>query len=117
MKNRVSLNAPCLLFSASTGAAREEQRKLYSSTAIVEQLVADISSNNYWSPDLARTVFELIIPNDFKEQLKRHGNISWILDKYTAAYPWELLQDNTQDAKPLCVNAGMIRQLRSMITG
>ena len=101
----------CLQFSASTGGAREEQRELYSSTAIVEQLIDQISTDRQWTPALARTVYELLIPNDFKEELKKQGNINWILDKYTASYPWELLQDSAMNAKPLCVNAGMIRQL------
>ncbi len=104
-------NVRCLHFSASTGGAREEQRRLYSSTNIVEQLLDEISGNNQWSPELAKTIFELLIPNDYKEQLKKQSNINWILDKYTASYPWELLQDSVADAKPLCVNAGMIRQL------
>ena len=104
-------NVRCLHFSASTGGAREEQRRLYSSTNIVEQLLDEISGNNQWSPALAKTVFELLIPNDYKEQLKKQSNINWILDKYTASYPWELLQDSAANAKPLCVNAGMIRQL------
>ncbi|MDQ6842880.1 MAG: CHAT domain-containing protein, partial [Bacteroidota bacterium] len=85
--------------------------KLHSSPKIIEKIIEDISANNMWSPELARTFFELLIPNDFKEQLKRQCNINWILDKNTAAYPWELLQDKVADAKPLCVNAGMIRQL------
>ena len=101
----------CLLFSASTGGAREEQQKLYTSPVVLEQLVENISRNNRWSPELAKTVYELMIPNEFKDQLKKNVHINWILDKYTAAYPWELLQDSIGDAKPLCVNAGMIRQL------
>jgi CHAT domain-containing protein len=101
----------CMQFMASTGGAREEQRELYSSTAVTEELIEEISSSNRWSADRAKTIFELLIPNDFKEQLKRQGNINWILDKDTAAYPWELLQDTVSEARPLCVNAGMIRQL------
>ncbi|MEJ7912798.1 MAG: CHAT domain-containing protein, partial [Chitinophagaceae bacterium] len=101
----------CMQFMASTGGAREEQRELYSSTAITDELVEEISSSNRWSVERAKTIFELLIPNDFKEQLKRQGNINWILDKDTAAYPWELLQDTVSEARPLCVNAGMIRQL------
>lgn len=100
-----------LHFSASTGGAREELRQLYSSTNIVEQLVDDISTSNQWSASLAKTVFELLIPNDFKEQLKKQCNINLILDAATAEYPWELLQDNAADTRPLSVNAGMIRQL------
>ncbi len=100
-----------LLFNASTGGARELQRRLRSNPKIIEKIIDDISTKNMWSEDLAKTIFELLIPNDFKEQLTRQCNISWILDKNTASYPWELLQDKSADAKPLCINAGMIRQL------
>ncbi|HUR12221.1 MAG TPA: CHAT domain-containing protein, partial [Flavitalea sp.] len=101
----------CLTFSASTGGSREEERKLFLTTGVISQLLEDISVNNQWSPSLARTIFELIIPNDFKEQLKKRCHINWIVNEYTAAFPWELLQDIASDAKPLCVNSGMIRQL------
>ncbi|SFO75893.1 Lecithin:cholesterol acyltransferase [Chitinophaga sp. YR627] len=100
-----------LTFSASTGGAREELRELYTSNKVIEKLLEEISTNNHWTPSLARTVFELMIPNDFKEQLKKQWHINWILDKNTAGYPWELLQDSVSDARPFCINAGMIRQL------
>lgn len=100
-----------LTFSASTGGAREELRELYTSNKVIGKLLEEISTNNHWTSSLARTVFELMIPNDFKEQLKKQWHINWILDKNTAGYPWELLQDSVADAKPFCINAGMIRQL------
>jgi CHAT domain-containing protein len=100
-----------LLFTISTGGAREEQRLLFGSKRIIEQLIKEISTDNQWSARKAKTIFELLIPNDFKDQVKKQNNIVWILDKQTASYPWELLQDGIQDAKPLSVNAGMIRQL------
>ena len=109
--DQLSPTSRCLLFNASTGAAREQQRKLYSSPKIIEKIIDDISSNNMWSPELARTIFELLIPNDFKEQLTRQCNVNWILDKNTASYPWELLQDRVPESIPLCVSGGMIRQL------
>jgi CHAT domain-containing protein len=98
-------------FSISTGAAREDFRNIFTSTGVVEQLVESISTDNNWTEEKARAVFELMIPNDFKSRLKKHGNITWVLDKYTAGFPWELLQDKTKGTKPLCINAGMIRQL------
>lgn len=100
-----------LRFSASTGSAREEQRDLFTTPLIIEQLINDLSTDNHWSDSLARTVFELIIPNDFKETIRKQSNTIWILDKVTAGYPWELLQDAGNGSKPLCCNAGMIRQL------
>lgn len=98
-------------FNISTGGAREEQRDLFTSRDMVQALINDLSGNNQWTPQLAKTIFELLVPNDFKEQLKKQSNINWIVDKDTASYPWELLQDSTNNAKPLCINAGMVRQL------
>jgi pimeloyl-ACP methyl ester carboxylesterase/tetratricopeptide (TPR) repeat protein len=100
-----------LLFSASTGDAREEERELFSSTPLIDLFIDQVSTQNNWNACAAKTIFELMIPNEFKERLKKKGNISWILDTDTAAYPWELLQYSTANAKPLCVDAGMIRQL------
>lgn len=100
-----------LQFNYATNAAREEQRNLLTSKQIMDELLKDISVNNQWSPQIAKTIFELLIPNDFKSQLSKHTNINWIVDERTAAYPWELLQDNDHHVLPLAVNAGMIRQL------
>jgi CHAT domain-containing protein len=101
----------CLKFSASTGSAYEKENKLPTTPAIIEGTIQEMSTSNRWTPQKAKSMFELLIPNEFKEQLKRHGNINWILDYYTAQFPWELLQDEISDARPLCVASGMIRQL------
>ncbi|UYQ94353.1 CHAT domain-containing protein [Chitinophaga horti] len=100
-----------LQFTVATDGSRQEQRFLLTTRQIIEQLVDEISENNNWTPSLAKSIFELLIPNDFKELLKKQGHIMWILDKTTAAYPWELLQDSVANAQPLCVNGGMVRQL------
>lgn len=101
----------CLKFKTSTNSAREEEQELYTSPSLLDEIIKDFSVNNKWTEEKAKTIFELMIPNDFKDNLKRHGNIIWVLDHYTASYPWELLQDGLMDTKPLCVSAGMIRQL------
>jgi hypothetical protein len=106
-----SNEVPSLVFNVSTGDAREEEKELFSSTPLIDLFIEQISTQNSWTPCYAKTLFELMIPNDFKDQLKKKGSISWILEKETASYPWELLQDSSMNAKPLCVNAGMIRQL------
>lgn len=100
-----------LNFNASTADARQEENELFSSTALIDIFIKEMSVNNNWSGQHAQTLFELMIPNDFKDQLKRKGSIIWVLDKESAAYPWELLQDNSANAKPVCIEAGMIRQL------
>lgn len=100
-----------LLFGASTNMAREEEQELFAGTQLIDLFIEEISTRNSWNDCTAKTLFELMIPNDFKDRLKRKGNITWVLNEASAAYPWELLQDNTANAKPLCINAGMVRQL------
>lgn len=84
---------------------------MLSSTKLIENLLENISTNDKWTPDVAKTIFELLIPNDFKENIRRQTDILWVLDEFTAAYPWELFQTDIEKTKPLCVNSGMIRQL------
>jgi len=100
-----------LVFSASTNDAREEEQELFSSISLVDPFIKKISVENQWNAGMAKTLFEIMIPNEFKENLKKRGNILWVLDKDTAAYPWELLKENINEAKPLCIGSGMIRQL------
>ena len=100
-----------LIFNISTGGSREEQRPLQTSGEIIDQLLREISVDNNWSSGKARTVFELLIPNDFKEQVKKQNNIVWVLDEDTASFPWELLHDSAESGRPLAINAGMVRQL------
>ncbi len=104
--------ATALRFSCSTGSAREEQRDLQTSPDIINELIEEMSTKNNWNAGMAKTIFELLIPNDFKDEIKKQTNTMWVLDNTAAAYPWELLQDGTSNAKPLCCNAGMIRQLQ-----
>ncbi len=101
-----------LRFACSTGSAREEERDLQTSPEILNDLIEEMSTNNSWNAGIAKTVFELLIPNDFKDEIKKQSNSLWVLDHAAAAYPWELLQDSTGNARPLCCNAGMIRQLK-----
>ena len=100
-----------LRFAVSTDAARVEEDTLTTDSYDLFGLLDAISVKDQWTPKLAKVIFEMLIPNDFKQLVKRQNNISWQLDALTAAFPWELLQDSKTNAKPLSVNAGMIRQL------
>ena len=100
-----------LSYYSSTNNAREEKKELHHNLPLIEALLDDISIKKSWSFDKARAIFELLIPTDFKENIRRNSPILWVLDKFTASFPWELLQTGSAAEKPLCVTAGMIRQL------
>ncbi|MFT4092280.1 MAG: CHAT domain-containing protein [Niabella sp.] len=100
-----------LSYFSSTNNAREEKKELHHNLPLIEALLDDISIKKNWSFEKAKAIFELLIPGDFKENIRRNAPILWVLDKFTASFPWELLQTGTATEKPLCVTAGMIRQL------
>lgn len=100
-----------LTFGSSGKDAKEEVNELHTSTSLIDLFIKDMSKDNRWDRQSAATVFELMIPNDIKEKVRQKGDYLWTLDKDSAAYPWELLQDNTKEADPLCISGGMIRRL------
>ncbi len=100
-----------MVFGASTRDSRQEESRLFSSTPLIDLFISKASTKNDWDNCTAKTLFELLIPNEMKEKLRRKGHVLWILDAHTASYPWELLQDDAINAEPLCINTGMIRQL------
>lgn len=100
-----------LSFYSSTNNAREEKKEITQNFATLESMIEDISTNKLWKYEKARALFELLIPSYFKETIKRNAPVMWVLDNYSASFPWELLQTGAQKEKPLCIAAPMIRQL------
>ena len=100
-----------ITFYTATNGAREEKKHLQLNQALVANLLDTISTQAQWTPEIAKAIFELLIPNEFKENIRRQTDVLWVLDTVTAAYPWELFQTDIQHARPMCINAGMIRQL------
>ena len=103
-----------LSFYSSTASAREERQDLRSNIHLLEEIIDKISTQEKWTPEESKVIFEMLIPNDFKENISSRNSILWVLDKYTATYPWELLQASLDKNKPLCVSSKMIRQLATM---
>lgn len=100
-----------IYYSASTGRARTEVRPLFIDPATVEELLQDNNKDSSWNRELAKAIFELLVPNDFKIAFRDQQNILLVLDKSTAWYPWELLHYDKKAETPICVSTGMIRQL------
>lgn len=102
-----------LEFSSSAGLARVETRSVYIGIKQVKLLLEQLSVNDRWDARLSKTLFELLIPNEFKEVIRNQNHIAWKFDMESAAFPWELFHDNQYGSDPTFVNSGMIRQLRT----
>ena len=77
---------------------------------LVESLIAEQIRVPSYQPEFCRTLFQLMVPQDFKDAARQLDRIVLVLDGYTANLPWELM---LADQEPLAVRAQMIRQLSS----
>ncbi len=106
-----------LRFLALSDRARAEATLQDNQSDLIEQLIQRSITTQTFRQDIAKTLFELLIPLDLKESLRSLENVVFILDHVTANYPWELISDADQSheqTRPLCVRMGMIRQLQTV---
>ena len=90
--------------------ARSETTLHQRQPGLVESLVASSIRESTYVEDLSRTLFQLLVPHDFKNQARQMDRMVLVLDGYTANLPWELL---LADDKPLALSTRMVRQLQS----
>ena len=87
--------------------AREESRQLKLVNDFVRQAIATTS----YDEDLSAMLFEVLLPNDLKDEMRDEASVVFVLDQDTASYPWELLAQRTQKTiKPLATCFGLMRQ-------
>ncbi|MCB1825190.1 MAG: CHAT domain-containing protein [Candidatus Competibacteraceae bacterium] len=77
---------------------------------LVETLVERSIGKSTYQADLSRTLFQLMVPHDFKEAARQAANLVLVVDGHTANLPWEML---VADEQPLVLNTAMVRQLAS----
>ncbi|MEY8830000.1 CHAT domain-containing protein [Sedimentitalea sp. XS_ASV28] len=95
---------------------------------VLQQLLTQRTDGTTSNRDVGRLLFELLVPGDMKSFARNNENIMLILDKQTAAYPWELMEDDfkryeftgvrpaedtvqNRETGPLVVRAPVIRRL------
>ncbi len=100
-----------LNFTSSSGLARIEEKTHYNGIKQVEILLNEIEESTKWDKKLSKAIFEILIPNNFKEIIRNQNNILWKLDNRSAEFPWEMFHDFNFGEDPTFVNSGLIRQL------
>lgn len=103
-----------LRFAAVTRRARTEVRLLPTQRAIVDRFVQDASETTSHDAGIGRTLFDLLLPNELKENALDTDNLVLLLDEESARYPWELLEVGGKGtADPFVIERGLLRQLES----
>jgi CHAT domain-containing protein/pimeloyl-ACP methyl ester carboxylesterase len=101
-------------FTAITDKAHADEETLPGNRLIVDSLIQKIARHAQWNKVFSQTLYELLIPNEFKGYGASLHNMVLIVDEQTARYPWELLHDaNGISDKPMVINTGIVRQLKS----
>ncbi|HNR07248.1 MAG TPA: CHAT domain-containing protein [Saprospiraceae bacterium] len=103
---------PRLQFTSASGIARVEEENTFTSGKIIQALLDQMAvDQGLWNKEYSKTLFEILVPNPFKEIIRHQNNILWKMDLDTASFPWELFHDYETDSMPAFARAGMIRQL------
>jgi hypothetical protein len=92
-------------------------RLLAPQRALVDEFIEQSIRTTRDNRVAARTLFELLLPNEIKDQAPEQDDTIFIVDEEAARYPWELLDDRFsrgEGDKPLFVTHGMLRQLESV---
>jgi CHAT domain-containing protein len=103
-----------LQFLVLTDRARAEQSLRFTQRALIDQFIdAAIQSPGY-NPDVASTLFELLIPSSMKELARDETDLVLVLDQAAAQYPWELLAERTRKGpQPLAKRTKVVRQFKT----
>jgi hypothetical protein len=105
-----------LRFIAITDRARAEESLVCGQLRLAEDFIAEAQKSTGNDEDVAKTLFEMLLPNRFKEIAPDQYDVVLLLDEQSARFPWEMLTDGwTANGKPLAVAAGMLRQLKTAV--
>ena len=82
-----------LEFEAVTQTARAPARLLPTQRGLVDGFVERAIETTATDPKLGHTLFELLVPNDFKPYAPDRRKLALMLNPAAAAIPWELMHD------------------------
>ncbi len=104
-----------LRFVFTTDRARAEETLATGQLALVDSFVRIASRDTGQNSEVAKTLFEMLLPLRLREQSAQQGNLVIMVDRRSARYPWELLENRwATGERPPAVAAGCVRQFRTI---
>lgn len=103
-----------LRFISTTDRARAEITHATGQLRLAESFILQASRSPASNAEVAKTLFEMLLPNRLKELAPQQTDLIVLVDDASARYPWELIEDRwSQSGRPPAVSAGLIRQLKT----
>ena len=104
-----------LRFVFTTDRARAEETLATGQLALVDSFVRIASRDTGQNSEVAKTLFEMLLPLRLRELSAQQGNLVIMVDRHSARYPWELLENRwATGERPPAVAAGCVRQFRTV---
>jgi hypothetical protein len=82
-----------LRFIATTDRARAEESLAAGQLRLAESFIAQACGSAVSNADVAKTLFEMLLPNRLKESSPDQRDLVLLLDEHSARFPWEMLED------------------------
>lgn len=103
-----------LRFVSLTNRARAEESLVTGQLQVADRFIDQATSTTATQDEIAETLFEMLLPNGYKELALDQSDRVLVLDEISARYPWELLKDRWgRNDKPMAVASGLLRQLKT----
>lgn len=103
-----------LRFIATTDRARAEETLATGQLRLADDFIRQAAQSSGANAEVAKTLFEMLLPNRLKELAPRQANLVLLVDDASARYPWELLEDRwSHGSRPPAIAAGLVRQLKT----
>ena len=111
----IAEDAGRLRFIFTTDRARAEETLATGQLALVDSFVRIASRDTGQNAEVAKTLFEMLLPLRLRELSPQQGNLLVMVDRHSARYPWELLENRWANGeRPPAVAAGFVRQFRTI---
>ena len=101
-------------FGTYNRQANASKERVMVNMELARYIADELSTVQEWDPVNSKVIFEMLLPNRYKDFIRNHRNIEWRLDDKAATFPWEMFHDFTFGDKPTFIESGLIRQLYSM---
>lgn len=103
-----------LRFTVTSDRARAEETLSAGQMRLADGFITEACSSASNNPDVAKTLFEMLLPNRLKQSAPDQRDIVLMVDEASARFPWELLEDRwTRQDRPMSVVSGVVRQLKT----
>lgn len=100
-------------FGTYNRQASASKERVHVDMDLARFIADELSTEQRWDPVNSKVIFEMLLPNRYKDFIRNHRNIEWRFNEAAAAFPWEMFHDFAFGAKPTFIESGLIRQLYS----